>query len=165
MHQTQNYGGKNQDIIFTKNLPEQLIWIYDSKSVKWNHEWKQIMNENIRPRQPKDKKKFEQEAGGYSKGLRNQNCENLVNLYELNKPETQAISLKRITQTAITSSVNFLLKVQVTKTKITCQRVIGDGCILDGISLMNNYWVSLSVSFTSSFKCSHWCSWCVSEIV
>ena len=97
------------------------------------------MNENIRPRQPKDKKKFEQEAGGYSKGLRNQNCESLVNLYELNKPETQAISLKRITQPAITSSVNFLLKVQVTKTKIPCQRVIGDGCILDGISLMNNY--------------------------
>ena len=77
---------------------------------------------------------------------------------ELNKPETQAISLKRITQIAITSLVNFMLKVQITKTKITCQRVIGDGCISDGISLMNNYSVSLSVSFTSSFKCSHWCS-------
>ena len=33
------------------------------------------------------------------------------------------------------------------KTKITHPRVIGDGCIWEGISLMNAWWVSQSVPY------------------
>ena len=71
-------------------------------------------------------------TGSYSNGLRSKNWvyENKTTLIFaiMNKPE-----------------LLFLLKVQITKIKITRHRVIGDEYIWEEISLMNACWVSQSV--------------------
>ena len=62
----------------------------------------------------------------YSRGLRNQNGEHLVNLCESNIFETQ------VTRTLFPGESTNDIKI-----KITQHGVIGDGCIWEGISLMS----------------------------
>ena len=52
-----------------------------------------------------------------------------------------------------------LLKVQIPKIIITHHKVVGDGCIWEGISLMNACWVSQLVPCQVLNPVSQW--WCV----
>ena len=63
----------------------------------------------------------------YSKGLRNQKEEHLCKSNNLD--EIQVYSL--------IYSISFVESINNIKIKMTCHRVIGDGCIWKGTSLMN----------------------------
>ena len=89
-------------------------------------------------------------TGRHLKGLKNQNGEHLINLSKSNSPEIQVIFRSYNDELARTlfpfESTNNI------KIKITRHRCIGDGCIWEGISLMNAFQVSQSVSVQSSFR-------------
>ena len=72
--------------------------------------------------------------------LRNQNEEHFVNLCESNILETKVPSGLAWTLFPVESTSKV-------KIKITHHRVIGDGCIWEGISLINACWVSQSVFY------------------
>ena len=74
----------------------------------------------------------------YLKGLKNQNWEHLVFWCESSSLETGHID--ELTRILFPFESTNIIKIKVTRHK-----VIGDGCIWEGISLMSTCWVSQSV--------------------
>ena len=66
--------------------------------------------------------------------IRNKNGENLVNLRESNILEAQVILLSELDLPRTLFSVESTINIKI---KIAHHRVIGDGCILEEISIMN----------------------------
>ena len=96
------------------------------------------MNANVATQSKRWK---ENSTGRFSIGSRNQNGKHLVNLFEANILEGQVIFPELVKTLFPVESTNNI------KINIIHHRVIGDGCICQGISHMNTCWVSQSVFY------------------
>ena len=91
--------------------------------------------------QPKGKKKTPKGLLAYLKELRNQNEEDLVNLYVSINFKTQLIFAAYNSE--LTRTLFLVESTDNIKIKITCHRVTGDGCIWKGMPFMRMYFMRM----------------------